>query len=326
MSTNAPAYADSPLSDFDIEGMNDWTAASEDTTSSNLAVSDDATPQAPENVMADAANGDAVRVSFADRREKGGMYDILVEQFLKMGKSALAGISYPDDFSRIYTMGMHYKYVTNAGLDNEDELCVLLFGQIMSRSYGTDLSAKGTYNARMERKLCCTDRTWEQPIGDTTSVKNVIVLGMPSFAMEDVTDLFNDQIGTLNEIRTLDEIEEHNLGQRVIISEWLRSSRTEPGSVLDLITVHTERKYGIPPKAKVSASPGSNRIIKKKRGADDEGSSMGDEVKLGATYDPSVLPDHRGTLFNHVHAQVQQPDFRDMDENLIAPWELQDKL
>lgn len=46
------------------------------------------------------------------------------------------------------------------------------------------------------------------------------------------------------------------------------------------------------------------------------------ERKVGDTYEPDCLPDHRGPYFAHQEAKLVQRDYRDSDGNLIAPHEL----
>ena len=43
-------------------------------------------------------------------------------------------------------------------------------------------------------------------------------------------------------------------------------------------------------------------------------------------YDPDLLPDHRGDLFQHKNAKLVQHDIKDANDNLVAPWEMHDKL
>ena len=47
---------------------------------------------------------------------------------------------------------------------------------------------------------------------------------------------------------------------------------------------------------------------------------------MGATYDPNLLPDHRGEYFQHPKARLIQQDYRDIDKNLIAPWKTYEVL
>ncbi|KAJ6620931.1 hypothetical protein B0H10DRAFT_2188317 [Mycena sp. CBHHK59/15] len=50
------------------------------------------------------------------------------------------------------------------------------------------------------------------------------------------------------------------------------------------------------------------------------------ERKIGDTYDPDLLPDHRGSYFDHRVSKLVQRDHRDEDEKLIAPHELYSQL
>lgn len=49
-------------------------------------------------------------------------------------------------------------------------------------------------------------------------------------------------------------------------------------------------------------------------------------MKLGAYYDPSVLPDYGGSYFNHSKARLVQLDVRDVKNNLIPPWKFYEAL
>ncbi|KAJ6540817.1 hypothetical protein DFH09DRAFT_1368480, partial [Mycena vulgaris] len=50
------------------------------------------------------------------------------------------------------------------------------------------------------------------------------------------------------------------------------------------------------------------------------------ERKIGDTYDPDLLPDHRGSYFDHRVSKLVQRDHRDEDEKLRAPHELYSQL
>jgi hypothetical protein len=50
------------------------------------------------------------------------------------------------------------------------------------------------------------------------------------------------------------------------------------------------------------------------------------ERKVGDTYPPDALPDHRGPYFAHQQSKLVQRDYRDVDGELIAPHELYEKL
>ncbi|THV01401.1 hypothetical protein K435DRAFT_853814 [Dendrothele bispora CBS 962.96] len=52
----------------------------------------------------------------------------------------------------------------------------------------------------------------------------------------------------------------------------------------------------------------------------------GDQIFVGATYEPQLQHDYGGRSFDQVHARLVQPDFRDVAQRLICPWDFYDKL
>ncbi|KIM86177.1 hypothetical protein PILCRDRAFT_86774 [Piloderma croceum F 1598] len=52
----------------------------------------------------------------------------------------------------------------------------------------------------------------------------------------------------------------------------------------------------------------------------------GDNIHSEALYDPNFLPDHQGDYFRHVNAKPVQHNIHDMDDKLIALWEMYAKL
>ncbi|KAJ7828637.1 hypothetical protein B0H13DRAFT_2373072 [Mycena leptocephala] len=50
------------------------------------------------------------------------------------------------------------------------------------------------------------------------------------------------------------------------------------------------------------------------------------ERKVGDTYSPDCLPDHRGPYFAHQDSKLVQRDYKDLDGDLIAPHELYENL
>ena len=48
--------------------------------------------------------------------------------------------------------------------------------------------------------------------------------------------------------------------------------------------------------------------------------------ELGALYNPDLLPDHCGDLFQHKLAKLVQQEIRDVNDELVAPWDVQHKL
>ncbi|KAL6307303.1 hypothetical protein BKA93DRAFT_747708 [Sparassis latifolia] len=124
--------------------------------------------------------------------------------------------------------------------------------------------------------------------------------------------------------------------QNFRVMEWIRPSSMEPGKPSDLIVVTiADPKYtthtNLPIKAAATAAPKVEHI-KKKRTANAEAEKMqdmqqeltkptGDDIRIGANYDPHLLPDYGGDLFDHQKARLHQHDFRGVDGMLILPWD-----
>jgi len=47
---------------------------------------------------------------------------------------------------------------------------------------------------------------------------------------------------------------------------------------------------------------------------------------LGGLYDPKLLADYHGELFQHKFAKVVQQEIMDTDDKFVAPWLMHDKL
>ncbi|GBE87180.1 hypothetical protein SCP_1004270 [Sparassis crispa] len=250
-----------------------------------------------------------------------GTYDRIMAQLSKSLDQMLALKDYPADFAHTTNRKGHYEYYSTG--DNPSEFSALIIGQVMVSEWGTDLYAKGNFRPYDDNKIT-----------DDTAVQNTLVLCVPSQATTDLTEFYYDQIGTLNDIRMMDEKEEEIANFRV--TEWIRPSSMEPGKPSDLIIVTiADPKYtthtNLPIKAAATATPKVEHI-KKKRTANAEAEKMqdvqqeltkptGDDIRIGANYDPHLLPDYGGDLFDHQKARLHQHDFRGVDGMLIPPWD-----
>ncbi|KAF5386243.1 hypothetical protein D9615_002652 [Tricholomella constricta] len=134
-----------------------------------------------------------------ESRVEHGLYDIVADQIIDMGKKSLAGADYNIDFARmVEPYSGNYLYKAKC---NNSEFRVVVFGQICLPDAGTILSAKGNHYG----KWSCGKFLG---VTDDSKVKDVLVLGVPSLAPELLSVLFYNQIGTLNDIRESDEKEE----------------------------------------------------------------------------------------------------------------------
>ncbi|KAL6304627.1 hypothetical protein BKA93DRAFT_825530 [Sparassis latifolia] len=256
-------------------------------------------------------------------RRQDGTYDRFMAQLSKSLDQMLASKDYPADFARTTNRKGHYEYYSTG--DNPSEFSALIIGQVMVSEWGTDLYAKGNFRPYDDNKIT-----------DDTVVRNTLVLCVPSQVTTDLTEFYYDQIGTLNDIRMMDEKEEESAAQNFRVTEWIRSSSMEPGKPSDLIVVTiADPKYtmraNLPINAAATAAP-KVKHIKKKRTANAEAEKMqdvqqeltkptGDDIRIGANYDPHLLPNYGGDLFDHQKARLHQHDFRGIDDMLIPPWD-----
>lgn len=52
----------------------------------------------------------------------------------------------------------------------------------------------------------------------------------------------------------------------------------------------------------------------------------GPDIEVGGLYDPALLPDFDPSIFGLNAAKLAQQEVLDPDENLIAPWDMPEKL
>jgi hypothetical protein len=54
--------------------------------------------------------------------------------------------------------------------------------------------------------------------------------------------------------------------------------------------------------------------------------AAGLEIKLGAFYDPHLMPDYGGPFFNHTSNKLTQLHIVDEEDRLVPPWKMYDAL
>ncbi|KAJ7606485.1 hypothetical protein DFH06DRAFT_1348024 [Mycena polygramma] len=110
---------------------------------------------------------------------------------------------------------------------------------------------------------------------------------------------------------------------------------SKDGDDHDIMMVYMLPKYGVP------ASAGAP-VVKRtsKRRLDEVDSESGsakkassanaeprpEDIRLGAHYEPALLPDYGGPYFNHVKSKLVQLDVRNINNDLIPPWKFYDAL
>ncbi|THU94162.1 hypothetical protein K435DRAFT_799111 [Dendrothele bispora CBS 962.96] len=295
-------------------------------------------------------------VVFEQRRRPGGLYDYitnLVSQ--KMGKSAFANTVPGTDFVRATRPGTRtYGFMEKDGRPFNCNV----FGEILGPKHGTLMTAR--YN-----HFPGDDRFNPMPLTDSSKpAKAVIALGCPTLATDALYGLWYNQLCAAVDLRASDKKWEEETGgnQKLIVKEFVKN-RMQPASsdaVPDTLLLTGPAMYTVPPQgstdsangnadATTSPQPSRNRMKRRRIDADTSTSSpsigsssvnqmatttnsslsaypTGDQIFVGATYDPCLQFDYGGPSFNQTHAQLVQPDFRDVTQKLICPWEFYDKL
>ncbi|KAJ7240097.1 hypothetical protein C8J57DRAFT_1527826 [Mycena rebaudengoi] len=154
-------------------------------------------------------------------------------------------------------------------------------------------------------------------------------------APEEIVRNWNDSLATVDGVRGVDADDEANNNEKFHkITEWVvnaDSNSTEPGNLMILRLPPTYEVNYFLLLISAQATPKRRaRVVKStatpKKTEDVDMTASLTERRIGDTYDPNLLPDHRGPYFNHKDAKLIQRDIRDHDDTLIAPHELYSRL
>ncbi|KAG1752318.1 uncharacterized protein EDB91DRAFT_1195154 [Suillus paluster] len=287
-----------------------------------------------------------------DNRIEGGLYDNIVRQLIALPKGmSLGEATYKDDFvrdSNVQTGNFAYKCKDN-GLEYE----TVLVGEILPRPCGTKLSAIGNHyigtadtmsDDKQYTALTLTKLIKPNVIDDKTRVKGILVLGQPTQATEMMYVMFGNQIATPDDIIQSDIKELKRKNKDINIKEWTAHAGTDQSGLPEYIIVNTEQRVLLTiskvPRAAQQAMQGKRaRVPKKELAKNDEsaegktagGTSSNDvetkgnpgeaAITTNTFYEPTILPDYGGDLFQHVNAKLRQLDIRNVNNDLIAPQE-----
>ncbi|KAJ7819543.1 hypothetical protein B0H13DRAFT_1661360 [Mycena leptocephala] len=254
-------------------------------------------------------------------RNASGLYESVADQIEAMGKDAMANIDYPDDFSRhIEQWSKNHRYVDKEG----NELRTAIIGEILGPAKGTLVRAHGNYFAREGDEF--------RPIDDKAKVKDTLAIGIPTLSTTKLTNTFLNQIICATQITDANADEDMRNGRDPIVKSWTKASK-DGSPNHDVMMVHMLPKYAVPSAA---GAPKAKRVAKRKLDEVDEEAGPSDkpepeiaipsDIKLGAHYEPTLLPDYGGAYFNHIKAKLVQLDVRDVQNNLIAPWKYYEAL
>ncbi|KAJ3850139.1 hypothetical protein EV368DRAFT_66849 [Lentinula lateritia] len=277
--------------------------------------------------------------TFTKRQDPDGIYDCLVNTFSSMGSSAIANADVNNTFFRYIPNGL--KSDCQYYHDSEcAEYSGNLFGEILGQAHGTFVGARGNHYPG-------PNASKPNQITDNTKTRCSIVLGCPSFAPVHLKDIWHNQLCTFIDIYK-SEADSVNMAN---VKEIVKP--ISPGQDADAITLTGGLMYTIPKrknllKERVSSDsqPAVARSFKKRplTGQDMQtariDSNLGTrhndvskgvqpdppvwpsdrEIYPGAEYDHRLMPDFGGQLFALNRAKLVQPDWRDVNGNLITPW------
>lgn len=246
-----------------------------------------------------------VPLSFEDRAAT-GRYDELAQLF-DGDTESLAAVDYGTDFkasSRAWRSGDTKNFTTTFSLaqDARQELVVNFIGEVSPE--GTELSARG--NAWLKA---------DQVITDKMSVKDVLVLNVPTLATPSLKVIWDNQVQTLESIIEADL--PVPLAERV--NRWTRPADNNETAIVTTF----------PPKYR---APDSHfHVVKPKLKRSLATATAGNadtrpEVELGGLYDPALLLDFDPSMFSLVAAKLAQQDVFGADGSLVAPWDMAEKL
>ncbi|KAJ3900394.1 hypothetical protein F5879DRAFT_992921 [Lentinula edodes] len=277
--------------------------------------------------------------SFENRGKPGGVYDKITAGFMKMGANAIANAELNQDFFRFNFAQAWSSNYSFRGIDSK-QYTGNVFGEIVGKAYGTHIGAQGNHFAG-------NDLNNPKLLDDYTKTKCTIVLGCPSFATPAVSDLFYNQICTLSSVRDADREEEIRSESSVIPKEMVKSLK--PGGELDGIILNGPPLYTVLKRngnadnvTSLAPTSPTKRNLKKRNwsASNDHGPEEheGDiqppessptalvlptaqQIYVGAEYDHRLMPDFGGPVFAMKKAKLIQPQWTNINNDLIVPWE-----
>ncbi|KAG2003490.1 hypothetical protein CC2G_004091 [Coprinopsis cinerea AmutBmut pab1-1] len=285
---------------------------------------------------------DAHRSFFWGRRVD-GVYDRMCTAIEGLGKSFAGAAVFLADFVRSRSSwSRNQSYNSRTG----GERTFNFIGQITHAGLGTALGAAGSFN------FDSAGPDGIPPvIDDGTRIKWRIVLASPTHATTRLEAHFNNQIAMLHDVRAYDEEEEANSKSDPMVYEWTKTSQPDVDIPDDLIIVNMGPVYSVPaaraaskstavrPKKRLRRVDVDNPVAEPASSNEPESpttstipppasatSPNGDEIRVGALYDPSLLPDYGGPRFALTAARLNQPDVRDVAGDIVPPWLFWDKL
>ncbi|KAJ3884579.1 hypothetical protein GG344DRAFT_83823 [Lentinula edodes] len=225
----------------------------------------------------------------------------------------------------------------------------IVVGEVLGENHGTLLGAQGNHYPGKDNGNVITDQSKAKP---------VIVIGAPSGKHGGMSDIFYNQICTFFDICRHESIGEtkekfnvkefvksinnnHEMDAMILTGNLLYSVR-DFAFILEITftqssQVHKNDDNSSTPSGTASHSPYKKRRLDE-RGSENSTTSTSvadvdaviypelDQIVVGARYDHRCMTGYGGNGFNQCFAELIQPDWKDIDGNLILPWEFHDKV
>ncbi|KAJ7790320.1 hypothetical protein B0H14DRAFT_3161467 [Mycena olivaceomarginata] len=174
---------------------------------------------------------------------------------------------------------------------------------------------------------------------NSRSHRMVLALRCPTGAPEGLCSMFQNGAAVYDALRVSDETEEAKNGENFELTECVECSGDSVEDIVVLARLEPTYEHASFTKMVLDSVHKQLCFVRSSyssqenyQGGLDHGNireQFADHIlerKVGDTYPPSVLSDHRGPCFAHDKAVVTQRDYTDAEGNLIAPAELYSTL
>ncbi|KAJ3862726.1 hypothetical protein EV359DRAFT_83062 [Lentinula novae-zelandiae] len=221
---------------------------------------------------------------FKERKKPNGIYDRLAHAFAGMGANTIANAELNQDFFWFNFAEAQSSNYSFHGV-NSKTYTGNIFGEIVGQANDTFAGAQGNH-------YIGPDPSNLKQLNDYTKTKCTIVIACPSFATPAVSDLFYNQICTFSSIRDADQAEEFGSDIEIVPKEIVKSLKNT--GELDAITL---------------TGPSLYTVI-----------NTAQQVFVGTEYDHHLMPDFGGPVFAFRKVKLIQPQWSNINNELIVPW------
>ncbi|KAJ7674295.1 hypothetical protein B0H17DRAFT_1208103 [Mycena rosella] len=217
------------------------------------------------------------------------LFDRLTDQLEKMDKANLGANDFQKTFERVADDKERLVYVRKP---DGTAFTANIIAEVGS-------AAQGSWLASYPKK------TPNLPFGDDHSPHRMVIAARcPTGAMQKMESMYKDFLVVLDGTRNQDQNVEDTNGDKFKVTEWTGREDGDKDKPANLMILRLKPTY------EKSLTIFLAVLAR----------------KVGDTYSPDMLPDHKGSYFAHDKAKLVQRPYKDEDGFLIAPHELYSKL